>query len=315
MNDLLGTVPKETGFISRFRKHQGWWRAFVLNAEEGEYWDERSKELKKVCNRMNNGKDNKKNFLSEDVLKAVMKAVNTQQQLKSGIIDEDRLYNNLLSSQPLAFNFFGFFNAHLDIALEFLKTIRPSITEVVDVVFEHAPSSTTDHSAFDFGFIVKSGVERGYIGFECKYTDTFSFQRQKTKTFYGDELDKNYKEYFKIYTNNPDRFPDDYFSYVRNRYYNQLFRNELLAMQLKSEFDFIITGLFCHHEDEKTVNSGLEFQKKIGNRKDDFIVMTYADYFERLQKLNLEWRHREFIMLVWARYCGLEMSEQIREKV
>jgi hypothetical protein len=122
-------------------------------------------------------------------------------------------------------------------------------------------------------------------------------------------LDKNYKEYSKIYADNQERFPDDYFSYVRNPYYNQLFRNELLAMQLKPNYDFVMTGLFCHHEDDKTIKAGWEFHKKVGNKKDDFIVLTYADYFERMQKLNLTWKQRELIMLLWARYCGLELSK------
>lgn len=260
---------------------------------------------------MMNGKDNNKNFLSEEIITSVKQAVETQKQKKSGIIDEDRLYNNLLSSQPLAFNFFGFFKSNPDIALAFLKTIRPDITDVEDVVFEFAPETTTDHSAFDFGFLLRSDTGRGFIGFECKYTDKFSCIRPKTKIYYGDSEDKNYQNYYQIYFNNRDRFPNNYFSYVRNPYYNQLFRNELLAMQLNSEYDFVVTGLFCHQDDKEIIKAGLEFQKKIGNGKDDFILLTYADYFERIQKLDLLWEQRELIMLLWARYCGLQLSEQI----
>jgi hypothetical protein len=33
MKTIIGTIiEKEPEFISRFRKHQGWWRLFVLNA-------------------------------------------------------------------------------------------------------------------------------------------------------------------------------------------------------------------------------------------------------------------------------------------
>jgi len=315
MKKLIGTIPNETGFKKQFRFHQGWWRAFVLNETEGVYWDTINKKEARVCNRMNDGEKTKKNFLSEEILTAVRDSCEKHKEEKSGIIEEDRLYNNLLSSQPLAFNFFGFFKANPDIALAFLKTLRPDIITIEDVVFEHAPKSTQDHSAFDFGFIVRSETGRGFWGFECKYTDTFSFKRHGVKVNYGDksdvEEDRNYSKYYQIYQENYNRFPDEYFSYVRDRNFNQLFRNELLAILLKTEFDFVLTGLFCHHDDNETVKSGLEFQKKIGNGKDDFIVLTYADYFDCIQRLDLTWKQREFVMLLWARYCGVKLSERI----
>lgn len=310
MNYLIGTFPKESGFISKFRKHQGWWRTFVLNLEEGEYYSQHTKKKEKVCNRINNGiKDpEKKNFLSKDIAEEVKLALNRQ---KSGIMETDRLYNNLLSSQPLAFNFFGFFRANPDIALGFLQTLRQDIIGVDDIVFEYAPESSRDSSAFDFGFVVRTKNQKGFIGFECKYTDQFSYQRTDTKIYYGDQGDKNHERYQELYKQNPDRFPDDYYSYVRDKNYNQLFRNELLGVQMRSEFDFVITGLFCHYDDTKTIGACQEFQKKIGNGIDDFILLTYADYFESIQKLDLNWETRELVMMLWARYCALGLSANI----
>jgi hypothetical protein len=29
MKKLIGNIPNESGFIARFRQHQGWWRAIV----------------------------------------------------------------------------------------------------------------------------------------------------------------------------------------------------------------------------------------------------------------------------------------------
>jgi len=314
LESFIGNIPQESGFIKKFRLHQGWWRTFVLNEPEGVYTDSKGN-CTSVCNRINNGKKSLKNFLSKEIADSVADALKEQKISGSGIMDEDRLYNNLLSSQPLAFNLFAFFNNNKGLALEFLKTIRPDITYFDKVVFEYAPDSNKDSSAFDIGFVVKSGNKNGYIGLECKYTDTFSYRRKGGKVNYGDkseiEEDQNYGNYFKLYSENRDRFPDDYFSYVRSKDYNQLFRNELLAVQLKSNFEFVVTGLFCHHEDKETINSGKEFQKKIGNGVNDFITLTYADYFERIQKLNLSWVQREQIMMLWVRYCGLRLSREL----
>ena len=39
--------------------------------------------------------------------------------------------------------------------------------------------------------------------------------------------------------------------------------------------------------------------------------MTYSDYFEYIQKLDLTWQQRELVMMLWARYCGLPLSENV----
>ena len=310
-------ISDENDFINQCRSHQDWWRQYVLNEEKGKYLSGQDKQIKEVGNRINNGKETGKNFLSKEIIKEVESAIEKQKKSTKGIMDENRLYNNLLSSQPLAFNFFGFFKSNPDVALAFLQTINPDIIAVEEIVFEFAPKSSGDNSAFDFGFIVKTADIRGFIGFECKYTDTFSYMRTakppEKNSYYGEVGDRNHDKYHKIYSENLDRLPNEYSSYVMDKQFNQLFRNELLGIQLKPEykFDFIITGLFCHHQDPSAVTSGHMFQKKVGNGIDDFIVMTYADYFEKIQKLNLSWKQRELVMILWARYCGLALSNEI----
>ena len=89
MKNLIGTIPKESGFISKFRKHQGWWRTFVLNEEQGEYYSQHTKKTEKVCNRINNGDQDpeKKNFLSKEIADEVQRALSIK---KSGIMETDR---------------------------------------------------------------------------------------------------------------------------------------------------------------------------------------------------------------------------------
>lgn len=309
---LIGTCPLKES--EKFRLHQGWWRAFVLKEKEGQYtYKGKNKEIKTgyVCNRINDEGFQGLNFLSDQIIKIVSDTLNNRIIESSGIIDKERLYNNLLSSQPLAFNFMGFLKANPNLALRFIRKILPEVTQFETIEFEFAPKESRDHSAFDFAFIVNIENKRGIIGFECKYTDEFSYKRPKTNSFYGDCNDKNYDSYSKIFNTNIDRFLCNYEDYVSNKYFNQLFRNELLATLFKSEFDFIKTGLFCHQNDKQTINSGNQFQKMIGNKTDDFIILTYQKYFEILQQLDLTWEEREFTMLLWARYCGLQLSKGI----
>jgi hypothetical protein len=53
MKKLIGTIPNESGFKAKYRRHQGWWRTFVLNEPEGKYYS--NNEWKQVCNRINDG--------------------------------------------------------------------------------------------------------------------------------------------------------------------------------------------------------------------------------------------------------------------
>jgi len=100
----IGTLPvSESGFKKRMRFHQGWWRAFVLAEEEGNYPNKRGKV---ICNTILDGQKSQKNFLSPNIVNAVIQTIQERQVASSGILEEDRLFNNLLSSQPLCFNFF-----------------------------------------------------------------------------------------------------------------------------------------------------------------------------------------------------------------
>jgi len=148
LKQLIGPVPKESGFKHRMRLHQGWWRTFVLCQEPGKHpIDENAQ----VCNTIEGGETSYKNFLSSNIEKAVKLTLEKRKESSAGIIEEDRLFNNLLSSQPLCFNFFGELKFDKAFALQILKSYLPDITEVKEVIFEYAPSEnyTNDNSAFD----------------------------------------------------------------------------------------------------------------------------------------------------------------------
>ncbi len=153
LRSLIGSVPSEKGdFKRRMRRHQGWWRAFVLGEEPGKH--PQKDEL--ICNTIFNGNINRKNFLTRNTIIAVDETLKEWKDRNTGIIQEDRLFNNLLSSQPLCFNFFS----------------KENYTE--------------DQSAIDVAFDICSGRMRGLFGLECMYTDEFSYKPQKSEIFYGD---------------------------------------------------------------------------------------------------------------------------------
>ena len=253
-----------------------------------------------IGNTIQEGEKKGQNFLSPDIRKAVDKTIQERHEAGGGILEEERLFNNLLSSQPLCFNFFGELKTDTVFALESLKRFYPEITAVRRVVFEFAPEEkyTKDNSAFDIAFEVEKGNSIGLIGLEAKYTDTFS-QREYDKPAYRDVFQKS------------TIFNQAYENYIVGRY-NQLFRNQLIAeaMLQNKKYDFVYTGLFCHPNDQHAIEIGEEFQQMLAE-KTSFKIITYQNYIEELQQLPLTWERRELTMMLWARYCATKLSDNL----
>lgn len=95
------------------------------------------------------------------------------------LIDETRMRENLLSSQPLCFNLFGELKLHPDKALKFFNILYDGYFKSIDnIIFEHNPARrdprlTGDRSAFDvFVEYTNTTGGRGFIGIEVKYSES-----------------------------------------------------------------------------------------------------------------------------------------------
>jgi hypothetical protein len=97
------------------------------------------------------------------------------------LIREDRLWTNLLSSEPLTFNLFGPLRLDLALATRVLRLLCPDLGDrraaVRAVWFEHAPGRgasryTGDHTAFDvlLGYDTPLG-RTGFVVVEGKYAE------------------------------------------------------------------------------------------------------------------------------------------------
>jgi hypothetical protein len=305
--DKIPDIKTSTG---RVRLHQGWWRVNILNEKAGINPVSKNEN---VCNTITGGNISSKNFLTKNTVKVLEQVLADRNSKNVGMINLDRLYNNLLSSQPLCFNFFAEFEIDKTLGLQVLKTFWPDVTVLNKVVFEYSPPEnyTKDGSAFDVGFDVMFGDKTGFIGLECKYTDTFSFKPSTSPIFYGDVGNKNHEVFYSVYSSCKSSFNCDYFDFVKNKQYNQLFRSQLMAeaMEQNKRFDIVKTGLFCYQNDEVTIASTKEFASMLADGK--FKIITYGEFFEAVQRLELSWEQREWTMLLWARYCGLILSENV----
>jgi len=137
------------------------------------------------------------NFLSQKIKDEVRKVVDGNELRDDNerkVIKTDRLYENLLASQPLAFNLFAeLITPGYEVANKvFKKLFGDRIRNITSIEFEISPGRrnlryTGDRSAFDvfIKYIGKQG--NGFIGIEVKYAETLLDEPAKIK-------DKKYKE-------------------------------------------------------------------------------------------------------------------------
>ncbi len=116
------------------------------------------------------------NYLTDTVRSVVRREVLDPELSKHKLYGKPRIFNDLLSSQPLSFNLFGELQQDLDLATRVMRRLAPDrVDRVVAIEFEHSPGRgddryTGDRSAFDvYVRYTTPGGGDGFIGIEVKY--------------------------------------------------------------------------------------------------------------------------------------------------
>jgi hypothetical protein len=184
--------------------------------------------------------DKQNNFLTDNIRSVTTNALKTKE--KGAKISKTRLYTNLLSSQPLAFNLFGEFAINLPLATDFFCRQFPDrIKEVTKIIFEHSDgrgdcSYTCDHSAFDvFVEYISVTGQNGFIGIEVKYAESLNDEPAKYKTRYAELAD------------NSELFKPNSIENLKAKPIEQIWRDHLLSIShLKHENKKYADGFFIY---------------------------------------------------------------------
>ena len=199
MNNVLGEQYKgDSPFVADCRKLQSIYRHEI--GEEIRPYTDRNGNVHYYGNYIENGDTPKdgcwKNFLTEDAFKHANERVENRQKYET--IEKDRLFNNLLSSQPMAFNLFCPLRKMLtespETATRVIKAALPDypIHEVTGVELEFIPGNykdlTGDKSAMDaiIKFKDKDGKD-GFIAVETKYSENLGTNAAYDKDEKGDK--------------------------------------------------------------------------------------------------------------------------------
>ena len=185
MNNILGEEYKgDSMFVAECRKLQSIYRVEI--GEEIRPYTDRYGNLHYYGNYISNGENPKegcwKNFLTEKAFNYAKERVNPKNKKPYETIESDRLFNNLLSSQPMAFNLFcplsQMHEESPETATKVIKAALPGypIHKVTEVDLEFIPKEykdlTGDKSAMDaiIRFEDEHG-KKGFIAIETKYSE------------------------------------------------------------------------------------------------------------------------------------------------
>lgn len=116
------------------------------------------------------------NYLTDTIRAVVRTEVLDPARDRGKLFAQPRIFNDLLSSQPLCFNLFGELQRDLALASRVLRRMtRGRVDHVTAIAFEYSPGRgdakyTGDRSAFDvFVEYLSPGGTTGFAGIEVKY--------------------------------------------------------------------------------------------------------------------------------------------------
>lgn len=248
-------------------------------------------------------KTTKLNFLTNNIRQLVTQEVINAKK-RGGLIGEPRIWNNLLSSQPLCFNLFCELHFDLDLATKFFQILFPNrLDNVTKVKFEysHGRGDTKyigDHSAFDVFIEYKRNNLKGYIGIEVKYAESL---KEETK----DKASKNFKDRYADLTNSCGLFKPNSVDFLKQPPISQIWRDHLLSVATKQDFDegFFV---FLFPSKNKNCQSGIDIYKQylaFDNEVQNCFYPRYLDDFINTLTVvtNADWATE-----LKQRYIGME---------
>jgi len=217
--------PQSSGdrpFTARIRRHQSWYRAQELAVPCGIGPTRKSRNHYGNMLRQEDGTRGM-NFLTDEIHQVALERL----RQGDGVVEEFRLLNNMLSSQPMCFNLFGPLVHDLDRATRLFRALLgEAVQQVTQVRIEYAPSPASefldDRTAFDaYVEYLRPDGGRAFVGIETKLTEPFS-QKHYDRA--------SYRRWMKS-SNTPWR-PECH-GRVDEVQHNQLWRDHLLAIAMR----------------------------------------------------------------------------------
>jgi len=300
--DCLHVAPSDNQFAARMRFHQSWYRRHVLDLPPGPNPAARGA----VYGNMLQPEDGMRgcNFLSEEIHGFAEERLSQAQ----GMVEPNRLRNNLLSSQPMCFNLIAPLALDHTLASRLIAGLSglPGGLRVTDVKVEYAPpreQHLNDRTAFDawIEYERDEGV-RGFVGVEAKLTEPFS---QAEYAFAERYARWRYQENWWWRNRAEETFSDTRF--------NQLWRDHLLVFSILHQPEQVYQEGFCavaYHEKDEACTRAIEaYRLQIEPwAQPTLLDWPLGDMVGRWASLLQSRAQREWLQAFRLRYLDLDTS-------
>lgn len=238
-------------------------------------------------------KSSKANFLTDNIRQLVTDEIGKAKKT-GALISQPRIWNNLLSSQPLCFNLFGEFHFDKSLATKFFSSLFPNrIDAVTDVKFEYSPGRGDikylgDHSAFDVFIEYEKNGRKGFIGIEVKYAESL---KEETKA----KAEKNFKEQYAAMTNACKIFKPDSVKFLRQPPLSQIWRDHLLCIATRKDYDegfFVFLFPSKNAQCQKGVDEYKQYLAFDNDEQNSFYSCHLEDFINTLITItDADWTH------------------------
>jgi hypothetical protein len=201
----------------------------------------------------------KSNYITENIKTLVGKKVNEIKR-QGGLVGEPRIWNNLLSSQPLCFNLFGELYYDLKLATKLFKKLFPDkLDKVTKIDFEYSSKrNNPDNSAFDVYVEYELNGVQKFFGIEVKYQENLKEESNKKAAL---NFEKHKEKYIQL-TADSGYFKPNVLQDISRPPYAQIWRDHLLSFNMSTsqkEGYFIYLYPFQNDECNQGVNDYKRF--------------------------------------------------------
>jgi len=249
-------------------------------------------------------KTSRANYLTDNIKELVTQAVLDSEGNKA-MISEPRIWNNLLSSQPLCFNLFGELYDDLELATKYFKTLFPSrVEKVTSIKFEYAAGRgnkkyTGDYSAFDAFIKYTNKGKKGFIGIEVKYTESL---QEETIEKAAKNVDRHYNRYNSLTSDK--YFKTNAFDFVQQVPISQIWRDHLLYISHLIDYDEGFFVFLFPKSNIQCLNGVMQYQEYLisdNEAQTGFYPRYLDDFIKTLRNLhNTDWTRE-----LEERYLGI----------
>ena len=297
--ELGPQYPGDNKLAARLRLHQSWCRGHILEVPWGTGPGPKATSPWGSMLTREDGAAGR-NFLTPEIFALATDRADN----KTGTVDEYRLLHNMLSSQPMCFNLFGYLGLYPSLATRTFRALAPDVAEVTEVRIEYAPEPAKDYladrTAFDaFVEYRRQSGGLGFFGIETKLSEPFS-QKEYDTAVYRRWTERPSSPW------HPEGYPN-----LQRKAHNQLWRNHLLVYALQEQSDYergtiVVTGHPLDTGLEKTIAGYRELLVD----PEELRVWSVDRIMEAAEAAIETGAHNEWLVAFRTRYLEMDLSEE-----